>query len=61
MLAEVVADVAVAIDELVAVGAPVGLVEQVEHFAGLGIELIETNRFSELMEESDIIDVSNDY
>lgn len=39
----------------------VNTAEQVEHFAGLGIELIETNRFSELKEESDIIDVSNDY
>lgn len=35
--------------------------EQVEHFAGLGIELIETDRYSELKQESDIVDVSNDF
>jgi glycerophosphoryl diester phosphodiesterase len=35
--------------------------EQVDHFAGLGIELIETNRYTELEKESDIVDVSNDY
>jgi glycerophosphoryl diester phosphodiesterase len=35
--------------------------DEVEHFAGLGIELIETNRFSELKQESSIVDVSNDF
>lgn len=35
--------------------------EQVEHYAGLGIELIETNRYSELKKESAIVDVSNDF
>lgn len=35
--------------------------EEIEHYAGLGIELIETNRFSELKKESAIIDVSNDF
>lgn len=35
--------------------------EGVEHFAGLGIELIETDRYSELEKESDIVEVSNDF
>lgn len=35
--------------------------EEVKHFAGLGIELIETNRFSELKQECDIIEKSNDF
>ena len=35
--------------------------EQVAHFAGLGIEIIETDRFSELSLESDIVEVSNDF
>lgn len=39
----------------------VNIAEQVEHFAGLGIELIETNRYSELKQESKIIDISNDF
>lgn len=34
--------------------------EQVEHYAGLGIELIETNRYTELRRESRV-DVSNDF
>lgn len=34
---------------------------QVDHLAGLGIELIETDRYSELKQESNIIDVSNDF
>jgi glycerophosphoryl diester phosphodiesterase len=35
--------------------------EQVGHYAGLGIEIIETDRYSELVEESDIVEVSNDF
>ncbi len=35
--------------------------EDISHYAGLGIELIETDRFSEIKQESDIIDVSNDF
>lgn len=35
--------------------------QEIERFAGLGIELIETNRYSELKKESTIIDVSNDF
>lgn len=35
--------------------------QQVEHFAGLAIEIIETDRYSELIKESDIIEVSNDF
>ncbi len=35
--------------------------QEVAHYAGLGIELIETDRFSELSKESDIIDVSHDF
>ena len=34
--------------------------EGVEHFAGLAIEIIETDRYSDLVSESDIIEVSND-
>jgi glycerophosphoryl diester phosphodiesterase len=34
---------------------------QVAHFAGLGLELIETDRFSDLATESDIVEVSNDF
>ncbi len=34
---------------------------QIEHFAGLGIELIETDRYTEIIQESDIIEVSNDF
>ncbi len=35
--------------------------EEVEHFAGLGFELIETNRYSELKLESKIVEKSNDF
>ncbi len=35
--------------------------EEVEHFAGLGIELIETNCFSELTIKSEIVEKSNDF
>lgn len=35
--------------------------EQVADLAGLGIEIIETDRYSDLKKESDIVDVSNDY
>lgn len=35
--------------------------EQVEHYLGIGIELLETNRYSELVKESHIIEVSNDF
>ena len=35
--------------------------EDVEHYASLGFELIETNRFSELKQESKIVDVSHDF
>lgn len=35
--------------------------QQVEHFAGLGIELLETDRYSELKQESPIVDVSTDF
>ncbi len=35
--------------------------EQVAHFAGLAIEIIETDRYSDLIKESDIIEVSNDF
>ncbi len=35
--------------------------EEVARYAGLGIELIETDRFSELRQESDIVDVSHDF
>ncbi len=35
--------------------------EEVAHYAGLGIELIETDRYSELKQESDIVDVSHDF
>ena len=35
--------------------------EQVAHFAGLAIEIIETDRYSDLIQESDIIEVSNDF
>jgi glycerophosphoryl diester phosphodiesterase len=35
--------------------------EQVTHFAGLAIEIIETDRYSDLIKESDIIEVSNDF
>ena len=35
--------------------------KEVKHYAGLGIELIETDRYSELKQESDIVDVSNDF
>ena len=35
--------------------------EQVARCAGLGIELIETDRFSELATESDIVEVSTDF
>ena len=34
--------------------------QEVAHYAGLGIELIETNRYSELKQESRV-DVSNDF
>ena len=39
----------------------VNTAEDVEHYASLGIELIETNRLSELKLESKIVDVSNDF
>lgn len=35
--------------------------EQVAHFAGMAIEIIETDRYSDLIQESDIIEVSNDF
>jgi glycerophosphoryl diester phosphodiesterase len=35
--------------------------QQVDRLAGLGIELLETDRYSDLIEESDNIDVSNDF
>lgn len=35
--------------------------DQVAHFAGLAIEIIETDRYSDLIQESDIIEVSNDF
>jgi glycerophosphoryl diester phosphodiesterase len=35
--------------------------EEVKHYAGMGIELLETNRYSELKLESKIVDVSNDF
>jgi glycerophosphoryl diester phosphodiesterase len=35
--------------------------KKVEHFAGLAIEIIETDRYSDLIKESDIIEVSNDF
>jgi len=35
--------------------------EDVKHYAGLGIELIETNRYSELKRESKIVDESYDF
>lgn len=35
--------------------------EGVEHYAGLGIELIGTDRYSELTRESKIVEVSNDF
>jgi glycerophosphoryl diester phosphodiesterase len=35
--------------------------EEVDQYAGLGIELIETDRYSELQQESDIVDVSHDF
>jgi glycerophosphoryl diester phosphodiesterase len=35
--------------------------DQVAHCASLGIELIETDRYSELVEESDIVEVSTDF
>ena len=34
---------------------------EIKHFAGLGIELIETDRYTEIIQESDIIEVSNDF
>ncbi|MDJ0834172.1 MAG: glycerophosphodiester phosphodiesterase family protein [Gammaproteobacteria bacterium] len=34
---------------------------EIEHFAGLGIELIETDRYTEIIQESDIIEVSTDF
>ena len=39
----------------------VNTAEEVEKYAGLGIELIETDRFSKLRQESDIVDVSHDF
>ncbi len=39
----------------------VNTAKDVEFYAGLGIELIETNRYSELKQESKIVDVSNDF
>jgi len=39
----------------------VNTAQDVEHYAGLGIEMIETNRYSELKQESKIVDVSNDF
>lgn len=39
----------------------VNTAEDVEHYAGQGIELIETNRFSELKLESKIVERSNDF
>jgi len=39
----------------------VNTASEVEHYAGLGIELIETNRYGELKQESKIVDVSNDF
>ncbi len=39
----------------------VNTAEDVQHFAGLGIEMIETNRFSELKVESNIVEKSNDF
>lgn len=39
----------------------VNTAEEVEHYAGLGIELIQTNRFSELKLESKIVEKSNDF
>ncbi len=35
--------------------------DSIEHFAGLGIELLETDRYSEIIGESDNIEVSNDF
>jgi len=35
--------------------------DDVGHYSGLGFELIETNRFSELKQESKIVDKSNDF
>jgi len=35
--------------------------EDLGHYAGLGFELIETNRFSELKLESKVVDKSNDF
>ncbi len=34
---------------------------QVKHYQGIGIELIETNRYSDLIKESDVIEVSSDF
>ncbi len=34
---------------------------EVAYYAGLGFELIETNRYSDLKQESDIVDVSTDF
>lgn len=39
----------------------VNTAEEVEHYASLGFELIETNRLSELKLESKIVDVSKDF
>ena len=35
--------------------------EGVEHFAGLAMEIIETDRYSELIKESDLVEVSHDF
>jgi len=40
---------------------PVNSAEQVRSLSGLGIELLETDRYSELVTESDLIEVSNDF
>ena len=34
---------------------------RVDHYAGLGIEIIETDRYTEIIQESDNIDVSHDF
>ena len=35
--------------------------EQVKTLSGLGVELLETDRYSDLIKESDLIEVSNDF
>jgi glycerophosphoryl diester phosphodiesterase len=43
------------------VAYPINDAKQVQAYSGLGIGLLETDRYSDLLEESDLIEVSNDF